>query len=182
MTPAEYVQLKAFARVDGATLSLLWIGSFACYVMGIANPVYTLAALGLMVVTPFYVGRRLKRFRDEDRGGIISLLRGWAFVILVFFYAGILLAVAQYAYFAFVDQGYLYASLSTMVQSADGRQMIEQYGMQEAMDESLRQMATMRPIDYALNMLTMNISVGIVLGLPIAALMQRKDASGEHGN
>jgi hypothetical protein len=32
----------------------------------------------------------------------------------------------------------------------------------------------MRPIDYALNMLTINITTGIFLGLPIAALMQRQ--------
>jgi len=31
----------------------------------------------------------------------------------------------------------------------------------------------MRPIDHALNMLTVNIMTGFVLGLPIAAFMQR---------
>jgi hypothetical protein len=35
-------------------------------------------------------------------------------------------------------------------------------------------MGQMRPIDYALNVLTMNILAGIVLGLPIAAFMQRR--------
>ena len=42
------------------------------------------------------------------------------------------------------------------------------------MDEGLKELASMRPIDYALNMLTINITTGIFLGLPIAALMQRK--------
>jgi len=42
------------------------------------------------------------------------------------------------------------------------------------MSESLKEMAQMRPIDYALNMLTINITTGFVLGFPIAALMQRK--------
>jgi hypothetical protein len=57
--------------------------------------------------------------------------------------------------------------------SAEGKQMIEMYGMQQTMNESLDMMSQMRPIDYALNILTINISIGIVLGLPIAALMQR---------
>ena len=34
-------------------------------------------------------------------------------------------------------------------------------------------MGQMRPIDYALNVLTMNIMIGILAGAPIAMLMQR---------
>ena len=158
-------------------MALVWVASFAFYVAGISNPVYAMAAMALMVVTPFFVGRRLKRFRDEDRDGIISLRRGWAFVILVFFYAAILLAVAQYIYFAYMDQGYLMSSFSTMLQSPEGKQLLERYGMQQTIDESMTAMAGMRPIDYALNVLTVNIMAGIVLGLPIAALMQRRVAN-----
>jgi hypothetical protein len=36
-------------------------------------------------------------------------------------------------------------------------------------------MASMRPIDFALNVLTVVIMTGFALGLPIAALLQRKD-------
>ena len=179
MTPAEYIQLKAFARVDGALLSLLWILSFACYVIGITNPMYSMAALLLMVVTPFYVGLRLRRFRDEDREGIISFGRGWAYSILVFFYAAILLAVAQYIYFAYMDHGYLLAKFTSALSAPENQQMIQQYGMQEAIDESMKMMAEMRPIDYALNVLTLNILLGIVLGLPIAALMKREKVNNE---
>ncbi len=182
MTPAEYVQLKAFARQDGAYLSVLWIASFASYIMGINHPWYSVAALFLMVVTPFFVGRRLRRFRDEDRDGVISLLRGWAYAILVFFYAGILLAVVQYVYFAFIDHGYLVSSFMSAMSSTEGKQMIEMYGMQQTMEESLDMMAKMRPIDYALNILTVNISIGIVMGLPIAALMQRSVAHAQQNN
>ena len=174
MTPSEYIQLKAFARQDGALLFLLWIASFACYIIGISSPLYATVALVLMVTTPFYVGRRLRRFRDEDLGGRISFRRGWAYSILVFFYAGILLAVAQYVYFAYMDQGYLLQSLTSAMSSPESKKMIEHYGMGQALNESLDMMRQMRPIDYALNVLTMNISLGIVLGMPIAALMQRR--------
>ena len=50
MTPAEYIQLKAFARQDGALLFLLWIASFACYIIGISSPLYATVALVLMVI------------------------------------------------------------------------------------------------------------------------------------
>ena len=174
MTPAEYIQLKAFARIDGALLSVLWIASFACYVAGIANSLYGMIALCLMLSTPFFVGLRLGKFRDEGRNGIISLRRGWAYSIFVFFYAAILLALAQYIYFAYIDQGYLLMSFTKTLSTPEMKQVMEQYGMQKTMTESLELMGQMRPIDYALNVLTVNIAMGIILGFPIAALMQRR--------
>ena len=48
----------------------------------------------------------------------------------------------------------------------------DEYFMQQALAESLDTMRQMRPIDYALNILTMNIMTGMVLGVPIAAVMK----------
>lgn len=173
MTPAEYVQLKAFARIDGARLALLWVVSFTCYIVGIANPLYGMVAIVLMVATPFFVSRRLMKFRDEGLGGVISFGRGWGYSLYVFFYASILLALAQYVYFAYIDQGYMLQSFSEALASSEAQQMVKQYGAQQMIDESLEQLGQMRPIDYALNILTMNIMVGAVLGLPIAALIKK---------
>ncbi len=173
LTPAEYIQLKAFARIDGALLSVLWVASFACYIAGIANPIFSMAAMILMFITPFFVGRCLAKFRDVGLGGIISFGRGWGYAVYVFFYAAILLAVAQYIYFAYMDQGYLISSFNNVLASPEVKQLFDQYGVRQAVTESIESMSQLRPIDYALNVLTMNIFVGIILGLPIAALMKR---------
>ncbi len=175
MTPQEYVQLKAFARQDGALLSLMWIGSFICYIQGLANPTLGLAAMLLLVTSPFFAANRLRHFRDQAREGIISFGRGYAYLILSFFYAGLLLAVVIYVYFAYIDQGYLLSTFNKMLNSEEGRKMMDIYGMRQQMDEGLKELANMRPIDYALNMLTINITTGIFLGAPIAALMQRRE-------
>ena len=103
MTPEEFYQLKAFARQDGALLSLLWISSFACYILGIATPMLGTVALMLILASPFFAANRLRHFRDGAREGIISFRRGYAYTALVFFYAAILLAAATYIYFAFID-------------------------------------------------------------------------------
>ncbi|MBQ9230831.1 MAG: DUF4199 domain-containing protein [Prevotella sp.] len=174
MTPQEYVQLKAFARQDGALLSLLWIGGFACYILGMSNPMLGFAAMVLICATPFYAASRLRHFRDFGREGFISFARSYAYTILVFFYAGILLAIAIYVYFSFMDNGFLMSKIIETTQSPEGRKIIEAYGMQGEMDENIKMIAGMRPIDYALNMLTINIITGFILGLPIAALMKRQ--------
>ena len=173
MTPIEYVQLKAFARQDGALLALLWVATFLLYIIGVSNQLLGLAAFLLMCYTPFFVAARLGKFRDYGREGIISFRRGYAYTVLVFFYGGVLFAIAQYLYFAFMDHGFLLSQFSKMVSSEEMQQVLKQYGMTQMMDESLQEMANTRPIDYALNMLTINISLGFILGLPLGLIMQR---------
>ena len=173
ITSIEYVQLKAFARQDGALLALLWVFTSVLYIIGMTNQMIGLAATMLIIYTPFFVGGRLRNFRDYGREGLISFRRGYAYTILVFFYGGVLFAVAQYLYFAFMDNGFLLSQFSKMVTSEEGKAMLQQYGMQQMVDESLHEMANSRPIDYALNMLTINICMGFILGIPISLVMQR---------
>ena len=176
MTPAEYVQLKAYARQDGALLALLWVVTFLLYILGVSNSWLGMAALMLMIYTPFFVGERLAKFRDYGLNGLISFRRGYAYTIFVFFYGGVLFAIAQYLYFAFMDNGFLLSQFSKMVTSEEAQQMLKQYGMTQMVDQSLEEMAQTRPIDYALNMLTINISLGFILGLPISLVKQRTKA------
>ena len=176
VSPEEYAQLKAFARQDGALLALLWIGALFCYIQGLTSPLMGLVALILIVASPFFAASRLRHFRNYAREGIISFRRGYAYLVLSFFYGGLLLAVAIYIYFAFIDGGYLMAKLTDSMQSEEGRRILQSYGMLDQMDEQLKLLRTMRPIDYALNMLTINITTGLFLGIPIAALSRREPA------
>ena len=180
MTPLEYIQLKAFARQDGALLSLLWIGAFVSYIQGLANPLWGMAALVLVVISPFYAANRLRHFRDYARDGVISFMRAYAYMVLTFFYAGLLLAVVLFVYFKFIDNGYLLGKFTQMLNTPELQQMMQMNGMKEQMSQGLKELAEMRPIDYALNMLTINIMTGFLLGLPIAALMQRQVVKSEN--
>lgn len=173
MAPEEYIQLKAFARIDGALLSVIWIASFACYIIGLSNPMMMTGGLIIAVCSPFFAAMRLRKFRDGVREGNISFRRGYVYIILMFFYSALLFAIAQFLYFQFLDGGYLISQVKEMMDTDLNRQVIQTYGLSEALNDSLRQMAETRPIDYALNYLTLNIILGIVLGLPIAAVMKK---------
>ena len=182
MTAPEYIQLKAFARIDGAMLSLLWIASFALYVVGISSPGYGLAAIILAIVTPFFVGSRLRHFRDDGLEGTISFMRGWVYTILVFFYGGLLFALAQWAYLTYMDQGYLLKAITEALNTPETAAAMKQMGMTESLDESLSMLSQMRPIDLSLNMLTTNILIGVIVGLPIAAILHKPPKLGGWGS
>lgn len=174
MTAPEYVQLKAFARIDGLRLSILLMLGFVCYVVGLTSPTYGFLAIITVIVTPFFVGRQLKRFRDNGLDGAISFLRGWAYVVLMFFYGGLLFALAQYAYLAYLDHGYMLSTINEMLSAPEYADMIKRLGLSEQINESLSALNAMRPIDFVLNMLTTVIMSGIALGLPIAAVLQKR--------
>ena len=174
MTAPEYVQLKAYARQDGFFLAILWVASFASYIVGLTNQTLAMAALLMAVMIPIFVANRLRKFRDVCREGFISFARSYVYTILVFFYGAVLLAVVQYLYFAYMDNGYLLSSFVKMMNTVEGKAMLEQYGMTQMVDDSLSVMAMTRPIDYALNILTINISLGFILGVPIGLIMQRR--------
>lgn len=173
MTAPEYKQLKAFARVDGALLAVLMIACFACYIAGLTSPLYGFLSIIAIAMMPFFAGLRLKRFRDTGLEGSISFLRGWAYICLMFFYAGLLFALAQYAYMAYMDKGYLVMMISEMLALPENAEVIKQLGMADQVNESIHLLQAMRPIDFALNMLTTIIMGGIMLGLPIAAIMKK---------
>lgn len=180
MVQEEYIQLKAFARIDGALLAAVWVASFACYIFGMSVPMLMMCGMLIAVGSPFFAAIRLRKFRDVARDGVISFRRGYAYTILEFFYAALLFAIAQFVYFQFLDNGYLISRLVEMMNTEQTQQIIQAYGMGDMLEESLGQMAETRPIDYALNYLTLNIIAGVILGLPIAAVM-RKSGDGRQG-
>lgn len=180
MTAPEYTQLRAYARQDGFFLALLWISSFVCYLLGISNQFWGMMAMILAVSTPFFVANRLRKYRDEGREGLISFRRSYAYTVFVFFYGAVLLAISQFVYFAYLDNGYLMSEFSKILSSDEGRQLVQQYGLSKTVDEGLATMAAVRPIDYALNILTVNIILGFILGVPISLVMQRSETRMEH--
>ena len=174
MTTSEYVQLRAFARVDGAYLGILWIISFSCYLIGMTHPIVGMAGTVMAIYSPFFATVRLRKFRDEVRDGEISFLRSMAYYMLMFFYASILFALAQYAYFAFVDDGFIVRQYASMLLSDEAQEMIKAYGLtMKQVNEGLDELRASSPISIVLNIMTMNITIGIFLSLPVSALTRR---------
>ena len=173
MTAEEYVQLKAFARIDGAWVAGLWTVSFAFYILGITQPPMMIMGMVAAVLSPFYAAVRLGKFRDRVRDGVISFGRAYLYSAHTFFCAALLFAAAQFAYFQFLDNGFLADRVAEVLGDPQTRQVIRAYGMDQAVSNTLQAIRSLRPIDYALNYLTTNIIIGLLLSLPVAAVTKR---------
>ena len=174
MTTQEYIQLRAFARVDGTYVGILWIASFACYLGGLSSPMLGLVGGILAVASPFFAAKRLIKFRDNIRNGEISGRRSMLYYALMFFYASLHFALAQYLYFAFLDGGYLMREYTSMLSSPEMKQAMQAYGMTaDQLMEGLTEFANTSPIMTALNIMTMNITIGLIFSLPVSLITRR---------
>ena len=173
MTIEDYIQLKAFARIDGALLALVWTISFAFYILGTSNPFFMLLGMAVAISTPFFVASRLFRFRNKVLEGKLSFKRGFAYCIHIFLYAALLFAVAQFVYFQFLDQGYIASRISEVLSDPTMKQAIKASGMEQSVNDAILAIYKTRPIDYAFSYFTTNIIIGIILSLPIAGFLKK---------
>lgn len=163
------MQVKAFARQDGALLALLWIASFASIVW---MP-QSMAGSLLAIATPFFVGWRLKKFRDYALEGLISFRRGYAYSVYTFIYAALLFALVQFLYFRYLDHGTFTAMIEGTIQV-----MIPVYEQSGVSVEELKSMLTtvreLSPVEWSFTFMMQNLFIGAVLSLPIAAIAVRR--------
>ena len=167
--PEDIMQVKAFARQDGAFLSLLWIASFACIVFATGSSIGNL----LMIATPFFVGWRLISFREYALDGIISFRRGYMYSVYTFFYASLIFMFAQYVYFKFLDHGNFLNLIRTGVNTLTPTD--QQFGMNmEEIKQALENMSTLGPIQWSFMFLMQNISIGFIISIFIAMICVKK--------
>lgn len=168
INPQALIQLKAFARQDGALTGLLWIASFAMVMTAPEAPWGNLLAF----LTPFFVGWRLKSFRNGALNGKISLRRAFAYCTYTFIYASLIFAIAQYVYFRFLDHGLFSNMMANSLQLLEP--FYEQSGIgKQELEETARQMMAMKPIQWAFMFMIQNMLLGIFLAFPIALVCKR---------
>lgn len=173
-TREEYEQLKAFARIDGALVGALWIVSFACFIGEFINPILGMASLVIGVSSVVFATLRLRKFRDDILDGVISFRRAFAYGCFTYFYASLLMAVAQFVYFQFMDKGFLITKYTAAMADKNLAEMMQKaYGITpDDMTLALDTLARLRPIEVALQFLTTNMILGIMISLPVAVMLR----------
>lgn len=169
------IQLKAFARQDGAILVLFWIASFLSYMY---SPETSWGYL-FMISTPFVVCWRMVKFRNYALGGQMSYRRAFAYSCYVFFYAAIVFALVQYVYFRFIDQGQMNTFIMESMRTVEP--FYKQQGMSDADIAATRDMMTdMSPLYKAFIFMMANMLQGFIASFVLALVGMKRKASPTH--
>lgn len=173
----DLIQLKAFARQDGAILALLWTASFLTLMYAPASGLGNILALA----TPLLVGWRLCAFRNYALEGRLSFRRGFGYCLYTFVYASMIFALVQYLYFKFLDHGTFYAMIASSV-SAVGEAYRQAGISADELKTTLGMMQSLTPIYWAFIFMMQNFLTGFILSIPIAAVCRRQNTAAAHGH
>ena len=161
--------MRAYARVDGAKLGLLWIVSFALFVGNFHYAVCGILWMATMVFTPFYVAILTRSYALRALGGQIRYFHAYTHSVLTVFYASLILAISQWAYFQYFDHGFIIDQYMTMLTDKEFSHTLKSMGYTQDMIRQLAdQLRKMRPIDITLQLLWSNMVAGLVMSLTTA--------------
>lgn len=103
----DWRQINAFAAQNGALLGIYGFLSLVIYAVGLRYSQVSMLGLLLVLSSPFVAAFLCIRFRETitECNASFSFGKGYVHCLLMGIYAGILIAMCLYIWFAFLDNG-----------------------------------------------------------------------------
>ena len=104
--------LQKYAMHFGTYMGIYWILKFILFPLGFHIPFLSLLFVILTLAVPFIGYHYVKMYRDKICGGSIQFSHAVLFTIFMYMFASLLVAVAHYIYFQFIDHGFIFNALA----------------------------------------------------------------------
>lgn len=180
-------QTNAFAMLDGLMFGLYWCFGFLCTVKGIGNS--ALSSLGVMVIisTPIlgcYLAHRFEKQVRTDEP--VSYGKAYLYSVLLYLYAAIILSVAAFVYFRWLDNGSFVTAYMAVHNLPEMQQALQQSGMQDFFNAVVKQngfsnleemLRSISPADIAASLFNANFFLGLLLALITALFGKTRTTS-----
>lgn len=154
--------------VYGLYMGLFLVFKFFTEVMSLNSGgfalLYGLCVL-LIPVLAFLFSFRLAKNMPEAE---LSYWNYFRFIFYVFFYAGMILAVAQYVYFAFINPGFIQSQYDLLLNNLD--LLSETMPVFSQYESVIGQLEPPTPAMMVYQTIWIYVVAGVLLGFPIAAI------------
>lgn len=151
----------------GFSLGIFWIVKYIFYMFSMRFSYLVVIYWGMSLVVPYLAYLLTKRYRD-DLGGVISFSQAWRFGVLIYLFAAMLVSIMHYVFYRFVaPPDFLSSAVEQTIAS------LKQMQVDSKVISSIESM-NFSPIHMALQGILNNIFYGIILSLPVAALVCRR--------
>ncbi len=176
-----YKTTRRFSVEYGTLLGIFWSATFLILTEGLTenNPFVIMLGMfmmGLSIFLPFYFAWRYKQHltTPSDR---VSFGMAWGFSAMMFLYASFITGVTEFLFFKFIDKGQLFAYFQQTLSAPEIIKQYKEMGASDILNQSkiqLKVMASLSPLDMALNLFANNILISIVFSFPVAFVAHRK--------
>lgn len=159
------------ATTYGFVMGIYWVIKYLFVIFSSKVPGLSLVYLLLTLGVPFIAYYLTKRYRD-DIGGSISFFHAWRFGILLYFFAALIVAVEQFLFFQFfLPPDFMYQAANQLID------MVKDSPAASQIVQAVSQL-NFSPILMVIHGIFNNIFYGIVLSIPVAAILCRNNATG----
>lgn len=162
------------AMMYGTAMGVFWILKFVLVPLIFTIPFTSLMFLGLTAAVPFLGYFFVRQYRNRYcLNGQIGFMQAWMFSLLMYTFAALLVSVAHYVFFRYIDGGSMLATYNSMLDELQNvtpemNDLVTQY--RQAVDL----IAAMSPIELTIQLVLNNIFYGMMLSLPTAFIVSLK--------
>ena len=162
------------AMMYGTAMGVFWILKFVLVPLIFTFPFTSLMFLGLTAAVPFLGYFFVRQYRNRYcLNGQIGFMQAWMFSLLMYTFAALLVSVAHYVFFRYIDGGSMLATYNSMLDELQNvtpemNDLVTQY--RQAVDL----IAAMSPIELTIQLVLNNIFYGMMLSLPTAFIVSLK--------
>lgn len=161
----------------GTYMGVYWIAKFILFPLGFDIPFFSFLFIVLTLAVPLMGYFYTRIYRDKVCGGSISFSHAALFSLFMYLFASLLVAVAHYIYFRFIDHGFIvdsYARLWNELMVATPSLAENKEIIQELIDS----LSLLTPINITMQLFSWDIFWGSLLAVPTALMTMRNQASG----
>lgn len=172
----ERNNLHKYAMRFGTCMGLFWICKFILFPAGIKIPFLLLLFILMTIAVPFLGYYYARTYRNKICGGTISFFQAWIFTVFMYMFAALLVAVAHYIYFQFIDHGFIIDYYTNLIQELKNVSANEIDNLNQQLDEVIIKFKKLdlSPINITIQLISQNVLYGSILAIPTALFVMKK--------
>jgi hypothetical protein len=156
----------------GLLLGIFWAVKYVFFILGVTTPsmqvvYWTLTPLTLLFTYLFtYIYKLLI-------GGKISFFHAWQFGILLYFFAALIISLGHYVFYRYIaSPDFISSSMNQAIS------LMKDMDLNMQMREAIDKITVPTPIQLAIQGIFNNVFYGVILSIPVAALLCRNNSTG----
>lgn len=171
MEEDKSVLLKS-SMAYGLLLGIFWVIKYIFFILGNSMPAMNII---YWILTPLtlIVAYVLTRIYKAQIGERIGFFHAWQFGVLMYFFGGLIVSLLHYVFYRYIAAPDLIATSMNQAIS-----LMKDLNLNSQMKEMIEQMSTPTPIQMTIQGIFNNTFYGLILSIPIAALVCRNNSTG----
>lgn len=161
------------AMAYGMSFGIFWIFKYLFFILSLQVAFMGVVYWGMSVTVPYLAYIVTKKYKQVI-GGRISFFHAWQFGILLYFFAALIVSLIHYIFYQFIaPSDYIASSYKQAFE------LMKTANLDATMMETLSNMKTPSAISMTIQGILNNIFFGIILSIPVAAIVCRGYNSSE---